>query len=226
MVGRCSRPVPLLLLSLMLLGSNVACGQGRQFPPADRASLRITRSIVLRGLASCDKSEITANFLFELDDEPIDSISARLLVSTYGGYPSTLKAAADVWNTCAKVETDILTEMEKDVQYLSNAVTVAVAAADVRNRSRDSIDAVESKANEQLTSELAIQVVKTASLLPNLRSKEFSEVVARFRGAVRAKLETNPDQLKPFLAERTVPDQLRRSRARVRALLDEARKAK
>jgi hypothetical protein len=57
-----------------------------------------------------------------------------------------------------------------------------------------------------------------------MRSKEFVEAVARLRAAVRDRLGAQPEHLKPFAAERPVPEQLRRSRARVQALLSEAKK--
>ena len=113
----------------------------------------------------------------------------------------------------------------KDEQYLSNVVTVGAADAEVGNRARDSIDAVELKANEQLTSAKAAQIANTAALLPTLRGNEFVEALTRFRDAVRGRLETHPEQLKPFLAERTIPDQLRKSRARVREMVRNAARA-
>ena len=162
---------------------------------------------------------------FSRSAEPIELQYARCLSITQDGKleSPTLK---DLVKAKISLDTATLGGLVKSPKFVEVFLKARVLtqAAEDKADIRKAFDEWELRYNNQLTAEDAAKYVRAAALVGSVTTKEHRETRKLFRDQILKALADNPDALKK-LAQVPVPsDELRKSRERVKELIEKAKK--
>jgi hypothetical protein len=196
------------------LGMSVflACGQTKE----NRRMGELATQIVVR--ASLERLASIVDVLSEPPTNlPIQVTVARGLPAISRGGPDLLKANAKILG----LEAAVAARLARNPDYVADALkNLANGRADERFQA--AVQSEEARFNERVTPEVCADVVRIASELEPGITKDLTAAVNGAKSLVRQVVAGSPGILKPFLDEKSVPEQLQKSRARVQALLTQA----
>lgn len=219
---------PLLLSSLLLVvgcsgqteaqGARSASGGGRPQSAAatqERVAARIASESILR--SAFGRLRTTRREDLTLPDLPLET---RLAIPvSWNNSDELIQSTIDV----IAIQLDVV-EMMSTPEDIDRFIQLSAKYGADNSEVRASEIKNEISFNQLITPDRAAGVIRTEQMIRSKVGPKLNTVHARLATAVRTQLEGRPELLKPFLDERPPSDELRRSRAAVKSVLDEARK--
>jgi hypothetical protein len=222
-----------LVLLLTALAST-GCGQTDKESLNEHVANRLAtqaliQSAVAGGGSGPAPSATVVRTVAGRDDLSLDLKWSLALVMAYSqfrgiqNYRNTLDSAASLMDVEIRLGTGALTNLAGDAQYADNLLKSGSAAANVANRSNTS-ESFELQWNQKMDSAQAAEVIEVAARLTSAKQKDPLVVRDRLKSSILQAMQRHPDLLKPFAEQSGLSDELKKSRQRVKTLLEEAAK--
>jgi hypothetical protein len=158
-------------------------------------------------------------------DEPIELQFARCLSISQDGdlERPTFK---DLVKARINLDTAVLAAGLKEPKFVEALVKsrVLALAAEEKDDIRKAFDAWEIRYNNELTAESAARHLRTAAMVDSVTTKEHRETRRLLRNQILKALADDPEALKKLARVPEPSDELRKSRERVKELIEKARK--
>lgn len=222
----------LILAPLLVLVLVVACGaptdaQNTQPPSSATAGASKSASIQDRPAARVASEAILRSVFSALGTSREDLTLPNLALETRLAIPASWNSTDSMVQTTIQImdnALDVVAALSKGPDDLDLFIQVSgkyaadnsdVRALEIKN---------EISFNQLVSSERAAQAIRAEQAIRSKIGPKIDATHAKLSAGIRDRLTSHPDLLKPFADERPASDELTRSRASVKAVLDEARK--
>lgn len=159
--------------------------------------------------------------------EPIELQYARCLsISQDGNVDLERPTFKGLVKSTINLSSAVLKEGLKEPKYAAALVRsrVLALAAENKDDNRKAFDAWEIRYHNALTAEDAAKFLRAAAMVDSVTTKEHRETRKLFRDQVLKVLADDPETLKTFAQAPQASEELQKSRNRVKALIEDARK--
>ena len=215
-------------LVVLLAVSSTGCGQTRMESLNERVANRLATQELIKSVVSKQPGapgEAVIRMVAGRDDLSLDLQLAFAAIIPYSvfrdvNYKSAVDSSAGLLEVETRLGTAVLTNLAGDAQFAANVLSIHSAVAGVVNRS-NTPEKFELEWNQKMDTQQAEAVVELAARLTLAKQKETRD---RLKSTILQAMQRHPELVRPFAEQKSPSDDLKKSRQRVKALLDEAAK--